>query len=114
MPKCNHKNLVPLEYTFGKVGFTKSPEPYDKVLTWDEYNLMSCHRMRVTAYYCCDCHAEIHIPTKIHKVEELKNEKPKEETRPSSNSSSGNSNPSQLRSALPKWKQKSDSTNRSK
>lgn len=112
MSKCNHKNLVPLEYTFGKVGFTKSPEPYDKVLTWDEYNLMSCHRMRVTSYYCTDCLAEIHIPLKIHRKEYLKNEK-QEET-PSPIAQPTNSNQSQLRSSVPKWKQKPGSANSKK
>lgn len=113
MPKCQHKNLVPLEFTFGKVGFTKSPEPYDKVLTWDEYNLMSCHRMRVTTYYCPDCLSEIHIPTKIHRKEYLKNEKAEEKTS-SPITNSANSNKSQLRSEMPKWKQKPNRTDSSK
>jgi len=67
---CKHPNLLPLEISFGKIGFTKSPEPYDKVVVWDEYNIMSCHRMRVTKYYCPTCSAIIEVSTNYKEKKE--------------------------------------------
>lgn len=62
---CKHPNLVPLELKFGKVTYTDPPNnSFKKVVIWDEWNIVACHRARVVKYYCPDCKAVINISTK--------------------------------------------------
>ena len=62
-PVCQHPSLVPLEFTYGKVTFSKPPDPYSKVVVWDEWNIVACHRARVVKYYCPACKEVIPIST---------------------------------------------------
>lgn len=57
---CKHTSLVPLELSFGKISYTSNP--FQKVVAWDEYNIMACHRARVVKYLCTYCGAVIDVP----------------------------------------------------
>lgn len=57
---CKHTSLVPLELAFGKISYTSNP--FQRIVSWDDHNIVSCHRARVIKYLCTYCGAIIDVP----------------------------------------------------